>query len=159
MIGWKGALAGSMTLLAGLFFATAATAQDTEDRLLKASEGLQMPGSEADSAWSFVSYPGVRELPSVERFSELTGCGRPDGGVTRQDFDATFDHLGEVRPWMDDGQKESARGFARLGRLFHRRYEALAVYRCETGTAEVPIYFVGLDGGGLSGLLTVNIET
>ena len=60
---------------------------------------------------------------------------------------------------MDDGQKKSARGFARLGRLFHRRYEALAVYRCETGTAEVPIYFVGLDENGLSGLLTVNIET
>jgi hypothetical protein len=159
MTGWKGVLAGSMALLAGFFFATAATAQDTEDRLLKASEGLQMPGSEADSAWSFVSYPGVHELPSVERFSELTGCDRPEGGVTRQDFDATLDRLGEVQPWMDDGQKKSARGFARLGRLFHRRYEALAVYRCETGTAEVPIYFVGLDGDGLSGLLTVNIET
>ena len=51
---------------------------------------------------------------------------------------------------MDPGQKKSARGFARLQRLFHR---------CETGTAEVPIYFLGLDGDGLSGLLTVNIET
>ena len=159
MIGWKGARAGSMALLAGLLLATAATAQGTEDRLLKASEGLQMPGSEADSAWSFVSYPGERELPSVERFSALTGCDLPDGGVSRQDFDATLDHLGEVRPWMDDGQRRSARGFARLQRLFHRRYEALAVYRCETGTAEVPICFVGIDGDGLSGLLTVNIET
>lgn len=159
MTGWKGVLAGSMALLAGFFFASAATAQDTEDRLLKASEGLQMPGSEADSAWSFVSYPGVHELPSVERFSELTGCDQPEGGVTRQDFDATLDRLGEVQPWMDYGQKKSARGFARLGRLFHRRYEALAVYRCETGAAEVPIHFVGLDGDGLSGLLTVNIET
>ena len=60
---------------------------------------------------------------------------------------------------MDDGQKRSARGFARLQRLFHRRYEDLAVYRCETGTAEVPIYFLGVDEDGLSGLLTVNIET
>jgi hypothetical protein len=159
MTGWKGVLAGAMALLAGFFFATAAAAQDTEDRLLKASEGLQMPGSEADSAWSFVSYPGVRELPSAERFSRLTGCDQPEGSVTRQDFDTTLDHLGEVQPWMDDGQRRSARGFARLQRLFHRRYEALAVYRCETGTAEVPIYFVGIDGDGLSGLLTVNIET
>jgi hypothetical protein len=159
MIGWKGALAGSMALLAGLLIATAATAQGTGERLLKASEGLQMPGSEADSAWSFVSYPGEYEPPSVERFSEITGCDHPDGGVSRQDFDATLDHLGEVQPWMDDGQRRSARGFARLQRLFHRRYEALAVYRCETGTAEVPIYFVGIDRDGLSGLLTVNIET
>jgi len=162
MTGWKGAIAGSITLLAGLLLgllpATAAPAQDTEARLLKASEGLQMPGSEADSEWSFVSYPGEYNLPSAERFAGLTGCARPEG-VTIQDFDATFDRLGEVQPWMDGGQKESARGFARLGRLFHRRYEALAVYRCETGTAEVPIYFVGVDDDGLSGLLTVNIET
>lgn len=159
MIGWKGVLAGLTALLAGLILATAATAQDTEDRLLRASEGLQMPGSEADSAWSFVSYPGEHELPPAGRFSTLTGCGLPGGGVTRQDFDATLDRLGEVQPWMDDGQRRSARGFARLQRLFHRRYEALAVYRCETGTAEVPIYFVGVDEDGLSGLLTVNIET
>lgn len=159
MLGWKGVLAGSMALLAGLMLATAATAQDTEDRLLKASEGLQMPGSEADSAWSFVSYPGEHELPPAERFSTLAGCGHPEGGVTRQNFDATLDRLGEVQPWMDDGQKRSARGFARLQRLFHRRFEALAVYRCETGTAEVPLYFVGVDEEGLSGLLTVNIET
>jgi hypothetical protein len=50
MIGWKDVLAGAMSLLAGFFFATAATAQDTDDRMLTASEGLQMPGSEADSA-------------------------------------------------------------------------------------------------------------
>lgn len=158
MIGWKATLVGSMALLAGLLLATAATAQDTEGRLLKASGGLQMPGSEADSAWSFVSYPGEYQLPSVERFSALTGCGHP-GGVSRQDFDATLDHLGDVQPWMDGGQKKSARGFARLQKLFHRRYEGLAVYRCETGTAEVPIYFVGINENGLSGLLTVNIET
>ncbi len=159
MIKWKGAFVASLALLAGLLLATAASAQDTESRLLKASEGLQMPGSEADSDWSFVSYPGEDELPSVERFSELTGCEHPEGGVSRQDFDATLDHLGEVQPWMDRGQKESARGFARLQKLFHRRYDDLAVYRCETGTAEVPIYFVGVDENGLSGLLTVNIET
>ncbi|HEV2745283.1 MAG TPA: nuclease A inhibitor family protein, partial [Rubrobacter sp.] len=133
--------------------------QETEDRLLKASEGLQMPGSEADSSWWFVSYPGEGELPSAERFAEIAGCDHPEGGVSRQDFDATLDRLGEVQPWMDQGQKKSARGFSRLQRLFHHRYDELAVYRCETGTAEVPIYFLGLDGDGLSGLLTVNIET
>jgi hypothetical protein len=162
MIRWKGVLAGSMTLLAailvGLLPATAAPAQDTGDRLLKASEGLQMPGSEADSEWSFVSYPGEDGLPSAERFAGLTGCAHPEG-VSVQDFDATLDRLSEVQPWMDAGQKESARGFAQLQRLFHRRYEDLAVYRCETGTAEVPIYFVGVNEDGLSGLLTVNIET
>ena len=146
-------------LLAGLLLATAANAQDAEGRLLKASAGLQMPGSEADSGWWFVSYPGEDELPSAERLSGLTGCaGHPEGDVSRADFDATFDRLGEVEPWMDRGQK-SARGFARLQKLFHRRYEELAVYRCETGTAEVPIYFVGVNEEGLSGLLTVNIET
>ena len=156
---WKGALIGSLALLAGLLLATAANAQDTESRLLKASAGLQMPGSEADSAWWFVSYPGEDEPPSAERFSELTGCGHPGGGVSRNDFDTTLDQLGEVQPWMDRGQKKSARGFARLQKLFYRRYEELAVYRCETGTAEVPIHFVGVDENGLSGLLTVNIET
>lgn len=158
MIVWKGVLAGYITLLAGLLLAAAAGAQETEERLLKASDGLQMPGSEADSAWSFVSYPGELGLPSAEGISRLTGCG-PPGGVSRQDFDETLDRLADVQPWMDAGQKESARGFARLQRLFHRRYEALAVYRCETGTAEVPIYFLGVDERGLSGLMTVNIET
>ena len=57
---------------------------------------------------------------------------------------------------MDRGQKKSACGFVRLQDLFHRRYDELAVYRCETSTAEVPIYFLGLGGDGLSGLLTVN---
>ena len=159
MTRWKGALVGTLALLAGLLLATAAGAQETEDRLLKASDGLQMPGSEADSPWWFVSYPGEDELPSAERFAGLAGCDHPEGGVSRQDFDATLDRLGEVQPWMDPGQKKSARSFARLQRLFHRRYDELAVYRCETGTAEVPIYFLGLDGDGLSGLLTVNIET
>ncbi len=159
MTRWKGVFVGCLALLAGLLLATAAGAQDTEDRLLKASRGLQMPGSEADSAWWFVSYPGEDELPSAERFSELAGCEHPEGGVSRQDFDAALDGLGDVQPWMDRGQKKSARGFARLQKLFHRRYEGLAVYRCETGGAEVPIYFVGLNEDGLSGLLTVNIET
>ena len=155
----KGAFAASLALLTGLLLATAAGAQETEERLLRASEGLQMPGSEADSAWWFVSYPGVGELPSPARFSELAGCDHPESGVSRQDFDATLDHLGDIQPWMDRGQKKSARGFARLQDLFHRRYDELAVYRCETGTAEVPIYFLGVDEDGLSGLLTVNIET
>ena len=159
MLRWNGVFIGTLVLLAGLLLAGSASAKDTEGRLLKASEGLQMPGSEADSDWWFVSYPGEDELPSVERFSELAGCGHPEGGLSRQDFDATLDHLGQVQPWMDPGQKESARGFQRLQKLFHRRYEELAVYCCETGTAEVPIYFVGVDEDGLSGLLTVNIET
>jgi hypothetical protein len=155
----KGSFVASLALLVGLVLATAAGAQETEDRLLKASEGLQMPGSEADSGWWFVSYPGEDELPSAGRVSERVGCDSPEGGVSRQDFDATLDQLGDVQPWMDWGLKKSARGFARLQKLFHRRYEALAVYRCETGTAEVPIYFPGIDDVGLSGLLTVNIET
>jgi hypothetical protein len=159
MTKWKGSIVGSLAMLAGLLLATAAGAQETEDRLLRASEGLQMPGSEADRAWWFVSYPGENELPSPARFSELAGCDSLEGGVSRGDFDATLDRLGEVQPWMDRGQKKSARGFARLQDLFHRRYDELAVYRCETGTAEVPIYFLGVGEGGLSGLLTVNIET
>ena len=154
----KAALFGTLALLAGLLLSTAADAQETEDRLLKASEGLQMPGSEADSAWWFVSYPEEDGLPSAELFAEISGCGPPEG-VSRWDFDATLDRLGEVQPWMDRGQKKSARGFERLRGLFHRRYDELAVYRCETGTAEVPIYFLGVDEDGLSGLLTVNIET
>lgn len=154
---WKGVLVGMATLLAGLLLATAANAQADESRLLKASEGLQMPGSEADSRWWFVSHPGEGELPSIERFSGLTGC--PAGGGSRRVFDATLDHLGEVQPWMDRGQKKSARGFAKLQKIFNRRYDDLAVYRCETGTAEVPIYFVGVNENGLSGLLTINIET
>ena len=60
---------------------------------------------------------------------------------------------------MDRGQEKSARGFARLQKLFHRSYDELAIYRCETDTAEAPIYFLGVDEDGLSGLLTVNIET
>ena len=160
MTGWRSILIGATALAAVLLLATAANAQETEGRLLKASAGLQMPGSEADSDWWFVSYPGERELPSVERFSGLTGCSDyPEGGMSRADFDATLDGLGEVQPWMDRGQKKSARGFARLQNLFHRRYAELAVYRCETGSAEVNIYFVGVDQDGLSGLLTVNIET
>lgn len=157
MYAWKGAMVAAVVLLVGLMLTTAASAQDNERLLLRASEGLQMPGSEADSRWWFVSYPGEEELPTVERFAGLTGC--PEGGMSRVDFDDTFDGLGTVQPWMDRGQKKSARGFARLEKLFRRSYGELAVYRCETGTAEVPVYFVGTDDGGLSGLLTINIET
>ena len=103
MTRWIGALVGPLALLAGLLLATAVGARETENRLLKASEGLQMPGAEADSSWWFVSYPGEDELPSAERFAELAGCVHPEGGVSRQDFDATLDRLGEVQPWMDRG--------------------------------------------------------
>lgn len=156
-------------VVAGLLTATLAAdageareAGDLATRLLGAAEGLQMPGSEADSSWWFVSYPGEEELPSAGRMDELSGCtDYPDGIITRYDFDATFDSLGRIQPWMDRGQRESARGFARLGRLFHREYgDDLAVYRCDTNMyGEVRIYFLGKDGEGLSGLMTINIET
>ncbi len=58
-------------MLSGLLLAAAAGAQGTEDRLLKASEGPQMPGSEADSAWWFVSYPDEDELPPPSVFPSL----------------------------------------------------------------------------------------
>lgn len=146
-------------LLGGLLLTDAASAEqaDTERRLLRASEGLQMPGSEADSGWWFVSYPDEKALPEADHMAGITGCS---AGMTRSDFDATLGHLGDVQPWMDRGQKKSARGFGRLQRLFHREYGGdVAVYRCETGGPEVPILFAGVNDGGLSGLLTVNIET
>jgi len=136
--------------------------QDLAGSLLRAAEGLQMPGSEGDSSWWFVSYPQEKELPSVERMASISGCSDyPDGVMTRSDFDATFDHLGRVQPWMDQGQKKSARGFARLREVFHRKYgDDLAVYRCDTNQyGQVPIYFLGVDRDGLSGLMTINIET
>lgn len=147
-----------LVLLAGLLLSGTASADEaTERRLLRASEGLQMPGSEADSGWWFVSYPDEEALPAAERMAELTACS---DGMTRSDFDTTLDRLSEVQPWMDRGQRRSARGFGRLQRLFHRLYgEDVAYYRCETGGPQVPIYFAGVDEEGLSGLLTINIET
>lgn len=146
-------------LLASLLLANGAAADesDTERRLLGASEGLQMPGSEADSAWWFVSYPDGREVPSADRMAGLTGCS---DAMIRSDFDATFERLSRIEPWMDRGQRRSARGFGRLAKVFHRVYgDDLAAYRCETGGPEVPIYFVGVNDDGLSGLKTINIET
>ena len=153
-----------VALLTTLLAVGVATAreEDLAERLLRASEGLQMPGSEADSSWRFVSYPQEEELPTAERMASLEGCADyPEGVMRRLDFDATFDSLGKVQPWMDRGQKKSARGFARLRTLFHRQYgDDLAVYRCDTNKyGEVRIYFLGLDSEGLSGLKTLNIET
>ncbi len=102
MTRWSAALVGTMALLAGLLLVTAAVAQETEDRLLKASEGLQMPGSEADSAWWFVSYPEEDELPSAERFADISGCGPPEG-VSRGGFDATLGSLGEAQGCGESG--------------------------------------------------------
>ena len=152
------------TLLAAQSTADTATAQeeDLARRLLQAAEGLQMPGSEADSFWWFVSYPGEEELPTAERMAPLEGCADyPEGVMRSLDFDATFDSLARVQPWMDQGQKKSAHGFARLRDLFHRQYgHDLAVYRCDTNQyGEVRIYFLGLNKEGLSGLKTINIET
>jgi hypothetical protein len=140
----------------------AAQEEDVARRLLQAAEGLQMPGSEADSHWWFVSYPGEEELPSAERMASLEGCADyPEGVMRRLDFDATFDSLARVQPWMDQGQKKSARGFARLSNLFHHQFgNDLAVYRCDTNKyGEVRIYFLGLSDEDLSGLKTINIET
>lgn len=155
-----------LTLLATLLIGDPATAHQTDktaERLLRAAEGLQYPGSEADSTWAYVSYPNEKDLPSAERFGEISGCFTPSGdpGVTtRQDFDATLDRLGTVGPWMDQGQKKSARGFRKLQRLFHREYgQDVAVYRCETGGPEVYLYFVGLGEDGFVGLKTTSIET
>ncbi|MGI8911238.1 MAG: nuclease A inhibitor family protein [Rubrobacteraceae bacterium] len=133
----------------------------TEERLLRASEGLQYPGSESDSAWTFVSYEGFTKLPDAATFEQTSGCPVTEQGVTsRLDFDATLGRLGAIQPWMDEGQRKSARGFARLGKLFHREFgDDLAVYRCETGAAEVYLYFIGVDEDRLAGLLTISIET
>jgi hypothetical protein len=72
MTRWKGSIVGSLALLAGLLLTTAAGAQETEDRLLRVSEGLQMPGSEAGSAWWFVSYPGEGSHPKPDKGSGET---------------------------------------------------------------------------------------
>lgn len=167
------ALLAAMTLLAGLALvallgaSSVARAAQTvqgdkiEERLLRASEGLQYPGSESDSTWTFVSYEGFTELPDAATFEQISGCPVTEGGSTiRLDFDATLDRLGTVQPWMDEGQTRSARGFRKLQRLYHREFgDDLAVYRCETGTAKVYIYFIGVDGDRLVGLFTVSIET
>lgn len=156
----------AVVMLAALLLAGGAGANEKdgalEERLLEASEGLQMPGSESDSRWWFVSYPGEEGLPAVERMSSITGCsGYPDDGMARFDFDATFETLGRIEPWMDEGQRDSARGFEKLGKIFHHEYgDELAVYRCETGQyGQVHIYFVGARADGLSGLMTINTET
>ena len=156
----------TMALLFGLLLATGALAQETdatdrlERRLLKNAEGLQMPSSEGDSAWTFVQYPGETASPEPARFQELSGCPvESDGGTTRLDFETTMERLGRVETWMDDGQRRSARGFRKLDRLFHRELDDLAVYRCETGGAQVYLYFVGTNDERLAGLSTISIET
>jgi Nuclease A inhibitor-like protein len=132
-----------------------------QERLIRASQGLQYPGSESDSTWSFVSYGGFAELPDAATFERVSGCPVIEGGGTdRLDFDAALERLGTVQRWMDRGQSKSARGFHRLQGLFHRTFgDDLAVYRCETGGAEVYIYFIGVDEDRLAGLLTISIET
>ena len=62
---------------------------------------------------------------------------------------------------MDEGQRDSACGFRKLGKVFHSEYgEELTVYRCDTGEyGQVHVYFVGSKPEGLSGLLTINTET
>ena len=147
------------TLLASFVPVGGALAQEdkTEDRLLTAAEGLQMPSSESDSSWYLVSYTG-EELPEATTFGEMSGC--PQGAMTRSDFGETLDRLGEVEPWMDAGQASSARGFRKLERVFDREFgDKTAVYRCDAGGPEIEIFFVGAGGKGLLGLVTVSIET
>jgi hypothetical protein len=153
----------SLVALSGADYSKAQTIQGdkTQERLMQASEGLQYPGSESDSTWAFVSYEGFSELPDAATFERVSRCPvTAGGGTVRLDFDHTLDKLGTVQSWMDRGQIESARGFRKLQGLFHREFDDdLAVYRCETGGAEVYIYFIGLDEGRLGGLLTISIET
>jgi len=151
-------------LLIPVLVAGVVTAQeeDLAKRLLQAADGLQMPGSEADSHWWFVSYPEEAELRTAGRMASLEGCAdNPEGIMSRLDFDATLDKLALVQPWMDQGQKKSAHGFASLQKIFHREYgDNVAVYRCDTNKyGEVRIYFLGINEDGLSGLMTINIET
>lgn len=128
------------------------------ERLLRASEGLQMPSSESDSSWSLISYAAPNEPPEAESFGEMVGC--PRGGTTRLDFDATIERLGTVERWMDDGQAKSARGFRKLGGVFEHEFgDDLAVYRCDGNGPEVGVYFVGAGEEGLRGLATISIET
>ena len=130
----------------------------TEERLLAAAEGLQMPSSESDSVWQTISYDGVEGLPEAETFGEMAGCAQ--GGVTRSGFDETLASLSRIEPWMDAGQVRSAHGFRKLQKVFDREFgEDLATYRCEPGGPEVSIYFVGAADGRLVGLKTVSIET
>ena len=147
------------TLLASCIPVGGAVAQEdkTEDRLLAAAEGLQMPSSESDSSWYLVSYTG-KELPGATTFGEMSGC--PRGAIISSDFDETLDRLGEVEPWMDAGQASSARGFRKLERVFDREFgDKTAVYRCENGGPEIEVFFMGADEEGLVGLMTISIET
>jgi hypothetical protein len=128
-------------------------------RSSKRSSSIQYPKS--DSTWAFVSYEGFTEVPDAATFEQVSGYPVSEEGDTyRLNFDATLDRLATVEPWRDEGQKRSARGFRKLQGMFHRELgDDLPVYHCETGTAEVYIYFVGVDGDRLAGLLTVSIET
>jgi hypothetical protein len=76
-----------------------------EKKLLRASFGVQYPGSESDSTWSFVSYPDETVFPDPARFEEISGCPvTADGSTTRQGFDATFDRLTRIEPWRTKGK-------------------------------------------------------
>jgi hypothetical protein len=133
-----------VALLTTLLAVGVATAreEDLAERLLRASEGLQMPGSEADSSWRFVSYPQEEELPT----SELRRHIRLAGPRTTLDG---------PRP-----KKERPRVRQATQTLPPHKYgNTLAVYRCDTNMyGEVRIYFLGVNPDGLSGLTTTNIE-
>lgn len=85
------------TLVLAQDLAQARTLDHLERKLLRASTGVQYPGSESDSAWTFVSYPDETVLPDPTRFEEVSGCPvTVDGSTTRQDFGATFDRLTRI---------------------------------------------------------------
>lgn len=155
-------LLATLTLSTSVVVADEADAKTTDEarlakKLLRATEGVQLPGSESDTVFEFVSFPSEEELPTVERFAELTGCDYHEGGASRFDFDATFDRYEEVAPLGG----YDIRDYRQLRRTFERNYDDLAVYRCETGGPENYIYFLGseADNEGVSGLRSVSIET
>jgi hypothetical protein len=145
----------------------AAQEEDLAKRFLRAAEGLQMPGSEADSFWWFVSYPGEEELPTAERMASLHGLSSRLHRPPRRCDEATglrrHVRLARKGAALDGPRAEEERPRFRqtAHNLFHHQFgDDLAVYRCDTNKyGEVRIYFLGLIDEGLSGLKTINIET
>jgi len=153
-------LLATLAFLTGVAVAEEVDAKTTDEarlaeKLLRASEGVQLPGSESDTVFGFVGFPGEEELPAVERFAEISGCDYPEGGTSRFDFGTTFDRYEELAPLGG----YDIRDYRQLRRTFERSYDDLAVYRCETGGPENHIYFLGANEEGVSGLRSVSIET
>jgi hypothetical protein len=133
-----------------------------EERLLEASRGFRCPDRSQTAGGGSSRIRGRRGCqpssawPPSPAAQGIRKAAWPASTSTRRSTP-----LSRVEPWMDEGQRDSARGFRKLGKVFHREYgDDLAVYRCETGEyGQVRIYFVGSKPEGLSGLLTINTET